>query len=259
MSLKRAMLSMVIGAAMLFVGAGAVSADVYSKTVTVTDAFEMQGQVMPASADTAVSWMTDGMAAMQAGNSRIILRADEGKFYMVDDDQKAYVEMPSDVFGAMLEEVTEEDAAMADSVRDMMERMGQDIGVTIQKTDETKKIREWNATKYDIVMTLPMGKIEMENWITQDVEFDWNLMRALNMGSLAMFPGIESVFDEIAKLEGVTVTNISTMVMMGTPVTSTTEMIEYEGDREAPEGIYEIPEEYTKKDRQSMMGGMGGR
>ena len=231
MNSTKIMLSAVALAAMLTAGAGTVSADVYSKTVTVTDAFEVQGQSMPATTDTAVSWMTDGMAAMQAGDSRIIVRTDDEKFYMVDDAEKVYMEMPSDVFGAMLKDIEEEDAAMADSVKNMMEQMGQQIEVSISKSDETKKIGDWNATKYDIVMTLPMGKIEMENWITDDIDFDWDMMRAMSMGSLAMYPGVKNVFDEMATLEGVTVMNVSTMVLMGTPVTSTTEMIGGMGGR----------------------------
>jgi len=62
---------------------------------------------------------------------------------------------------------------------------------------------------------------------------------------LASQPGFDKIVKEMQKVKGVIVYQTSTVKMMGSEVTSTTELLEC-SDKTAPAGNYDIPAGYKK-------------
>ena len=247
------LLTTAIAAAALLLGAAAGAvADTMIKTVTVTDAFKMMGQERPARTDTTQTWMTDGRAAiLLPQNQKVILRLDEDMLYVINGAEKSYFEAPASAVKALVEQTMAE-ASESDSAAAQMQ---QQISVKVTPTEQTKKVKDWNATRYDIMIELPMMTSTSQMWVSEDVDIDWDMFRAVQMHTYALMPGSDKIFEDLAKIDGMTVEANSTMEMMGTEVVSTMELLEVVNDAEAPAAVYEIPSDFQKT--ANPMQGMG--
>lgn len=227
---------------------GAVQADSFIKSVSKTDAIQMQGMSQPAQVDTAETWLGKDRAAMvmPQQNMRIVVNTTDEMIYMINETEKTYMEMPLDIVGAMFDEMEKKDQAQADSARAMMDQMAAMINVTVTPTEETKEIKGWQALKYNMVIEFPMGTLNAEVWASTDPEVDWELLRALENSKMALqMPGMEKVTNEMAKIEGATVMTSSVMNMGGQSVNTSNEVLTIE-TKEPPAGIYAVPEGYQK-------------
>lgn len=234
-----------------------VSADSYMKTVTETEAMQIGAQTRPARTDTTELWVSPTRAAATIGaNQKILLDTEAGKYYFLIPSQKMYAELPADMLGTMVDSIAGPDKARADSIRQMMaDRMGE-IGYTVEATDSTRKIGDYNTRKFNVLMTMPMGgKVTAETWVTKDVKVNWEMYRAVMMQTLAFMPNADKIFQEARKLEGLSVETRVTTEMMGMSMKSLSRLVEYDDDRKPPAGTYEIPEGYTKSDNPATLMG----
>jgi hypothetical protein len=62
---------------------------------------------------------------------------------------------------------------------------------------------------------------------------------------LAAQPGFEKILDEMKKVKGVVVRNVTTATVMETAVKSTEELLEI-AEKPAPAGIFDLPKDYKK-------------
>ena len=142
----------------------------------------------------------------------------------------------------------------------MMEQMTGQQKVTITPTTETQKIKDWNATKYTMTMTMPMGgSINQVMWVTKDIGTDRAGWKDMLAAQLASNPFASAMAGEMKKIDGVTVMSERTMSMRGTEMKSKESVVSVES-KDAPAGSYEVPAGFTEKpfDLESMMGGPGG-
>lgn len=234
--------------------AAPVFGDSFFKQVVHTDAFEMMGQTTPETNDTTTMWLTEGKACSQTGSeSAIIFDAEKGVMYMVDHEKKEYSVVPMDLFGGGDEE--ESEGTEMSQMMQMAQAMMGSIEVTVTPADETKKIGDWDCTKYNVDLSMAMMKSKQELWATEDIEVDYTMFQAVSSGMMARMPGFDKILEEMKQIKGIPVKSVATASIMGSEAVTTTELIEY-AEKDAPDGIFDVPEGYKKVE---MGMGMGGR
>lgn len=244
----KGVLTVLLSAAVLavFVLAAPTAADTFIKQTTFTDAYEVMGNKKPASYDTTETWLGKDMARMNAAdNKSTILRADKNMIYMLDHTAKEYAEMPLDAFGDITKMADIDDDKEAAQMAEMMKSMMGSIKVTVTPTEETKKVGEWDCTKYVLEMTMPMGGQQIDMWATEELEIDADMYRLLTSSFMSNMPGFQDMMTEMKKIKGLTVLSTAQVKMMGSEVNSSTEIIEFD-KKDAPTGAYDIPEGYKK-------------
>ncbi len=236
--------------------AGSTMADDYFKQVVHSDAFEIMGQKTPEKNDTTVMWLTDGKACSLTGSEAVIFNGDEGAMYMIDHEKKEYMVVPMDLFGGG--EEGSEAEGQSDEMKQMMamaQAMMGSVEVEVTPTDETKEIGDWEATKFNVEVSMGMMKSQQEMWTTEDIEIDYTMCHVVSGGMMSQMPGYDKIIEKMKQVKGMPVLTVATVSMMGNDVVTTTELIEY-AEKDAPDGVFEIPEGY-KKTEMSM--GMGGK
>ena len=235
---------------------GSALADSYFKQVVHSDAYEMMGQKQPEKNDTTVLWLADGKSCAQTGSeSAVIFDGDKGVMYMVDHEKKEYVVISMDLFGGS--EGGDEAKGQSDEVKKMMamaQAMMGSVEVKVTPTDETKKIGDWEATKFDVEMSMAMMKMNQVMWATEDIEIDYAMFHAVSGGAMAQMPGFDKIVEQMKQVKGMPVLTVATVSMMGNDLVTTTELIEY-AEKDAPDGIFDVPDDYKKVEMSMGMGG----
>jgi len=225
-------------------------ADTFIKQVNKTDAVEMMGQKQPAKSDTNTTWYSSDKACMiDAEGNTIIYRADKGVMYMIDHNKKSYAELPLTWLSDTVDK--DENPEMSEQMKMMSGMMK--FNVTVTPTEESKKIKDWDATKYIVEIDMGMGKLKSDIWATPDLEIDVSAYMAMSNAVMSMFDGFDEGIKEMRKIEGMPVLSTSEVMMMGTAMKSSTELLEF-AEKDAPDGIYDIPEGYEKTDMTGPMG-----
>jgi len=251
MMIRMGRTTMLILAAACVALAGTAMADSFFKQAVHTDAFEMMGQTAPEKNDTTTVWLTEGKACSQTGSeAAVIFDAKKGLMYMVDHEKKEYSVIPMDLFGGG----SKEGAAESDEAAKMMQAMGGSVEITVTPTDETAKIGDWNTTKYNVDMKIMMMPSKQELWATEDIKIDYAMFNAVSSGMMAQLPGFEKIVEEMKQVKGITVKSITRTSAMGGEVVTTTELLEY-AEKDAPDGVFDIPEGYKKVEMDMGMGG----
>jgi hypothetical protein len=245
------------GALIVALASPALCADLVITQTKHTDASKSPGgRDQPAKDVTSTIWLGKDRMRIEDGEQTIIVRADQKKLYMLDAKAKtaSVIDLPFD----MKKYVPPEAAPMFESMMAGMK-------ATLTPTTETKKIGEWNATKYTLTYTRPMGpagdmSTTEEIWATKDVAVDraaWNEMSS----SMWSFVGGPAMAEEMKKIEGLPILVERTQTMMGS-TTKSKDTVTSVASKDAPEGAYEVPKDFTQKPFNPMEdmkgGGMGG-
>lgn len=241
----------------LVFAAAQARADVFMKQKTHTDAFQMMGKSQPAKDEIMTFWLGDNKVRtdMESAKTSSILLSDKKLMYMIDHNKMQYAEMPLD-FDKMLQEAA---AAQTDDpekakamekmpgfMKNMMKGATGEMSAKVTETGETKKIGDWNCRKYLIEMNMGMaGTTKSEAWATEDLKIDYTKAFTAANAMMASMPGFEKIIQEMKKVKGVVVYQTAKVKMMGSELTSTTELIEAV-DKAAPAGNYDIPAGYKK-------------
>ena len=203
------------------------------------------------------TWIARDMIRTDEGPQTMIMRIDKQQVYLMDNQARTYSEFPMDM-EKMAEQAIEEDEQMTpeekqeakDFVQGMMDEMSE-FSIAVEDTGETKKIGGWNCRKYIQTTTTTRGPSETELWATQDIKLDYDLLHRMAAASMMMMPGMReskgAFTKEMKKIKGVTVYAVSTANMMNTQIRTTQELLDY-SDKNADEGFYTVPEDYTKED-----------
>lgn len=229
-----------------------VSADSYFKMVTHTDAMEMMGQKIPATDDTSSVWITEGKASTIGSDGvRYVFDETEDVLYAINPATEEYAQMSMD-FEAITGATEEEEDEQA---REMAEQMMGQIDISVTPTGESKKIRDWNTSKYVVKMDMGMAVVTTEVWATEDIEVDYDAFKSVTNSQMAIMPGYEKVLAEWKKVKGLAVYSVSETNLMGTVSRTTMEVLEY-SDKDAPSGTFDIPKGYKEVDMMQMQIGV---
>jgi len=218
-----------------------------------SDAVQGGPQSQPAKDTTEVQWIGADRVRIDEGDDITIVRLDLKKLYMIDAKAKTYtaVDLPFDMKKYMPAEYAP-----------MMEQMTSQMKVTVTPTTETKKIKDWDATRFTMSMSMPMGGgMTQELWVVKGLGTDHAGWREAYSAMMASNPFAGGMAAEMKKLEGMPVLIERTM-NMGGESKSREEIVSIE-DKEPAAGFYDLPTGLTEKPFDPMsemqMGGPGGK
>jgi len=255
---NRILYTLAVAALVFFVFATVQArADIYMKQKVHTDALKVMGQNQPAKDEIMVFWLGENKARtdQEAGTSSLFL-GEKKILYMIDHNKKTNAEMPLDL-NKMFDEssgaAAGDDPEMAEAkkkmpafMKNLMKGAMGSMSAKVTETGETKKIGSWNCRKYLIEMDMGMaGKTNSEAWATEDLKIDYGLYFTSANAMLASQPGFDKIVKEMQKVKGVIVYSTAKISVMGSDVTSTTELLEC-SDKSAPAGNYDVPAGYKK-------------
>jgi len=226
----------------------AFCADLVITKTKHADAMKAMGRDAKDSTET--TWLGKDRMRIEEGETVTLIRADQKKMYILDTAAKtsSSIDLPFD-----LKKFVPADQAP------MIEQFMSQMKATVTPTTETKKIKDWEATKYTLTLTMPMGSgMTQEIWATKDIKFDQAAFNDLYGAMLSTSMGGGPMASEFKKIEGVAVLVERTQTMMGTSIKSHEEVTSVEV-KDAPEGNYDVPKDFTDKPFDPMsQGQMGG-
>jgi len=226
----------IAGLAIVAMAALSLSADVYIKSNSHTDAMSIMGQNTPATDTVSELWISDNALAMVGKDSSTIIDLSKNMFTMVNFEKKSYVETPLPVDFAKL--LPPQMAAMAGMIV---------MSATVNPTGETKKVGQWNCQGYDMTMTVMGMPMKTKVWASTDVPFDTakfaeKFMPAMTKGMMRLD---DASVKEMMKIKGYQIATEVNAEMMGAKIHSTTEVAEI-SQKSAPAGTYSVPAGFTK-------------
>ncbi len=214
----------------------AAGADTLYTMKSHTDAIKMGGQSQPAKDTTVKIWAAGDRLRRDDGEQTMIFRLDKNRLYMVDHEDKTFSEvtLPIDL-RKMMPKGSE---AMADQIA-----AGMKVTVQVAPSDETKKVGQWNAKRYDVTVQSAMGmKIATTMWVSKEIEgfAGFNKMAGA-MASLQ--PGSGEWVKQLEKIDGFPVLTESQVDALGAKFGTREELVSVE-TKAAPAGNYDPPAGY---------------
>lgn len=228
---RRALLSLLILALPLAAGA-----DTLYTLKSHTDAIKMGSQSQPAKDSTVKVWAAGDRLRRDDGDQTMIFRLDQNRLYMVDHEDKTYSEVPLPIdLRKMMPKGSE---AMADQIA-----AGMKVTVQVAPSDETKRVNQWNARRFDVTVQSAMGmKIATTMWVSKEIEgfAGFNRMAGA-MASLQ--PGSGEWVKQLEKIDGFPVLTESQVDALGAKFGTREELVSVE-TKAAPAGTYDPPAGY---------------
>ena len=228
---RRILLSLLILALPLAAGA-----DTLYTMKSHTDAIKMGSQSQPAKDGTVKVWAAGDRLRRDDGNQTMIFRLDQTRLYMVDHEDKTYSEVPLPIdLRKMMPKGSE---AMADQIA-----AGMKVTVQVAPRDETKKINQWNARRYDMTVQSAMGmKIATTMWVSKDIE-GFARFNKMSGAMASLQPGSGEWVKQLEKIDGFPVLTESQVDALGAKFGTREELVSVE-TKAAPAGIYDPPAGY---------------
>jgi len=222
--------------------------DIYIKQKQHVDAVTIMGNTQPAQDLINESWITPDKVVIINEKQKIIMDIDKKIMTMIDHEKKIIAEMPMDFskdMGKKADMSAEEKAQFQQFMGKMMH-----MEVKIEETNEKKKIGKWKCKKFLQTIQMAMATVTSEIWATEDIKVDEDLYAKYSVGILAKMPGmgqnIDAIKQEIKKIKGVHVYSEQTTMMMGQPMKSSMELIEFKEEK-APSSLFDLPVGYKRE------------
>jgi hypothetical protein len=226
---------------MLALAALALSADIYVKSKSHTDAMSIMGQNTPAKDEVSEQWISDTALAMVGKDQGFVIDLRKNVMYIINYAGKSYVETTLPLDYAKL--LPAEMAAMAGMMT---------MTATVTPGTERKRIGTWNCQLYNMNLSVMGMAMPMKIWASTEVPFDTTRYAALfaNLMKGQMRLDDASV-REFQKIRGFQIATEMNAEIMGAKMHTTSEVVEI-AVRDAPRGIYGAPAGFVKKDKLSM-------
>jgi len=214
-----------------------VRPDLVLTTDKHADAAVRMGQETPARDTRQITWVGKDRMRVEEGTRVTIVRSDLKRLYILDTAARTSttIELPFELSRYV-------PAEMHSMLGQMMDR----VKVSVSKTDQTRKVGEWDTSAYFVTMNMPMGTMTSTVWVTQDVSLEGCGLRELSAEILAATPLGASIAAEMKKIEGLPVLTERVEEVMGARAVSRDTVISVE-QREPTPGLYDVPEGYTEK------------
>ncbi|MEJ2627396.1 MAG: DUF4412 domain-containing protein [bacterium] len=232
---------------LLWVASPLAAKDFFIKQKVHTDAYTMMGQKQPEQNETQTVWMSDTKLAILGEEHSMIMDFAAKTITTLNHQDKTYMVMNLDQQAA-----SEENAQM----QQMMKQMMGNMEVTVTPTNEHTVINNLDCQKYKQTMSIMGTTVNAELWAAPEVKPPASNYKKLQYASYLMLPGMESHQDklqsEFNKIEGLVIKSEAVRNVMGQEIKSWSEEIEY-GTKNAPASVFQIPSDYTKKERKMGM------
>jgi hypothetical protein len=224
----------------LLMSAGLAGADYKITQQHHQDGFTMMGQSQPATDEVHVTWYGDKRMQMDQGSTSTIVDLNAKKMYIVSHGDKTYteVELPVDL-AALLP------PGMGEQLLAMMQ-----FDVTITPSSETRQFGEWTAKRFDMKMTSQMMTMDSVLWASTETPIDFDDYFDLYANVMSLQPGMETMMEEMRKVEGYVVAQEGTvsMKMMGETTIGSRDTVTSIESVDPPAGTYAPPADYSRKE-----------
>lgn len=215
-------------------------ADTKITTAKHADASKGMGGEMPAKDSTQTTWFAKDKMRIEDGENVTIVRTDLKKMFVLHPSDKTYsaIDLPFDLKKYLPPEIAP-----------MMEQQWTPTKITLTPTTETKKIKDWNTTKYTLVQEVMSMSMTFDIWATKDVTFDRAAYADLYGAMMSMLPGGVTLAAEFKKIDAVPILTEMTFVvtMMGKSESKLRDEVTAFETKDAPEGTYDVPKDFTEK------------
>jgi len=210
------------------------------------------GRSQPATDTEVAIWMTDNGMRSDNPKQSAIVKLDEKVLILLNHEQRTIARLPLDAEAIAANMLGKDQDMSASDKAQLQKLMGKmsEIKISITETGESKKIGDWNSTKYLQTIETFMGPSTTEVWATEDLDLDMDRYLDLTTAMMAMQPGmtenLAQVQREMKKIKGVRVLEKTSNDMMGTKVSSTVTLLEFK-EGKAPAGLFDLPQGYTNQ------------
>jgi len=235
--LAKALTTLALAATPTLAAAAPAAADTLMTLQGHRDGFEVEGNPQPAEDASIQLWLGKDRVRRDDGKTAAILRADLSRLILVNHQAKTYsvVELPID-FDALI-------PAEARQVAEMWK-----MTAKVAPSEETRKIGDWNARRYDVDITNAMGlAIHTVLWTSRDLDIDYEPVKRLSLTLAELQPGGADAVKDLAKVDGFPVLQEITFDMGGGASVASTEKLVSVEEREPPAGNYDPPPDYAEK------------
>ncbi|HEX3127084.1 MAG TPA: DUF4412 domain-containing protein [Thermoanaerobaculia bacterium] len=217
--------------------AGVTGADSLFTVKSHTDAFQVAGQKQPAKDLQVKIWISGDKMRRDDGEQSMIVRLDRSRLYMINHETRTYHEIPLPIdLRKMMPKGSE---AMADQIAN-----GMKLTVQVTPKNETKKINQWNAKRYDVAIQSAMGmKIASTLWVSKEID-GYIPLNKLSATIASLQPGSTAWARELEKIDGYPVLQEASIDALGAKFGTREELLAVE-DKPAPAGTFEPPAGYT--------------
>jgi hypothetical protein len=210
---------------------------------------------------TATTWVSATHFKMADAQSETTFDLQSGRLIFADTKKKQYWETTTQEMQAAMSKLAaqldEQMKAMPAPLREkMMGAMGGVAdSVTIKKTGETKTVAGYSCQPYLFTLGAEPEKapLTVESCNTKDLSWPaqvWDARVAMTGGGAAGNPmgqRFQKLFDEMKKAEGLPVSEVTTMKLMGKSMVTTREVTEVKKGA-IPESVFAVPAGYKKVD-----------
>lgn len=196
------------------------------------------------------TYLSTDKVRTSAPDQDVIVDLKASRYVFVDNKKKEYWETTAAEMEATFKQLEAQMSQMAEQMKNMPAALRDKLGggpvppVTVQKGVGSKVVAGHTCQPYTVSMGDSM-KIEM--WVAPDVEFpaqSLDARKALFQGPMARFG---KVFDEMKKIKGYPLLEVTSMKLMGQAVESTREVTELRKGA-IPASTFETPAGYKRKD-----------
>lgn len=225
---------------MFFLVTLSYGADTYIRQVVKNKAFVLEGQEHEAREEIIETWISKNRLAKHGPGRSLIVLLDKKIIYIVDHVQKTYVEMtiPVDIQQYFPE---------------ALEQLMGFVTVSVIPTEEIQKFEKRECRVYEVDIESLLISMKMRVWATLDVPFDKKIYLEEMFPELAKVTYLlpDKAVSELMKIEGFHYRTEISLSFMGAEMESTQEVMEM-ARKSAPNNIFALPQNYTKKDRLSL-------
>lgn len=223
----------------MLVSAGLAGADTKVTQHHHQDGFSMMGQEQPAKDEEQVTWISDGRLRMDQGSTSTIVDLDAGKMFILNHDDRTTtsVDLPVDLSTLL-------PPGMGEKMMDMMK-----FDVSVTPSDETKKVGEWTAKRYDMKMTSAMMTVDSVLWASTETPIDVKKYFDLYSKVMSLQPGMKDMLGSLRQIDGYVVSQEAKMSMqfMGENTVGSSDVVTSIETVDPPAGIYAPPSDYTNE------------
>lgn len=182
----------------------------------------------------------------KGGQEIIIYRADQGKAYLINPVQKAYIEIPLSEMRQMTEKALSTYVPVVDGKLQVPDKL-------YEQTDETKKIGPWTVRKMKVLTGQKLPEIQSETgmWFAENSGFDNSILIRVfkvTMGG-QVSPEMKKLFDKMTNLPGYPIQVETTTTYRNQTFSTTKTVIKIEKKMNIDPMIFDVPSEYTKVEK----------
>jgi hypothetical protein len=232
------------------------NADVYIKIKTHTDSYYDSGVIMPAEDSIEEMWIGDEKIVFITGRGLLHFLPSENQTEIYDlENNLVSIIFPKKKIYAQSPLPLDMSKLLTSQYYSRLQRFK--IKGIVKKTDETKKVGEWNCKKYELetwIMYEGIRPVEkyISIWMTTEVPFDLDMYgkAAANERKLRDLRYDDDLLSEWNKIKGCQIALEMTSYYRGVARRYYEEVVEI-SEKNPPDGIYSVPPGYTKKERLS--------